>query len=358
MMKFLTKQGTKLISKASGAGMGLSVLAGYARPTLTAAAILATCTTGVAYYYYNKELQSYKKERKDLLKKLDQQFKEERSEYNEFQILIIELKERIKEEKKRFIELQSLDERSFNFSREFDSLDQEFEVESPILSKDTIMKIFEALYYLIKDNIHGYAYARVVKKFREKRRELVKSIRFAFNFHDISQQRYCEYAKVCMVESSVMNQIVIKALSKIMSLINLKKKIFDKSFLILGKTEEGIRNVMRDTFTRLTSSLRSEESEEEMARKGSVDAKLLLEILEYRLKTYPRLTMFNQIDPSFRKATRLKFMADLIFFMYNLEDEDLFVKDPEREGEENELHLNPNLKKIANKIQKLIQSNF
>lgn len=358
MMKFLTNQGTKLAQKAARGGMGLSTLSRYARPTLTAAAILATCTTGVAYYYYRKELESYNKKREDMLKKLEEQFEEEKSEYNEFQILIMELRQRIKEEKKRFIEVKNLDRNSLRLSQEFESIEKQFGVESAILSKETIMKIFKALYYLVKDNIHGYAYAKVVKKFREKRRELVKNIRYAFNFGDISQEKYSEYSKVCMLESSVMNQIVIKALSKVMSLIDLKKRIFDRSFLILSKTEEDIRNVMRDTFTKLTSSLRSDESEEELKRKETVDAKLLLQILEYRLKTYPKLTMFNQLDPTFRKSTRLKFMADLIYFMYKLEDEDLYVKDPECKGEENELHLNPNLKKIANKIQNLIQSNF
>lgn len=353
----MANKGVKLAEETTSDESALS-LGAYLRPSLAAAAFLGACTTGIAYYFYKKEVDNYKMKRKFIMDKLEEQYEEDRSEFVEFENLIIELKEKIKREKEKFVEQQELDERSLSFSRQFEKIEEEFGIETSILSKETVIQIFDSLYYLMKDNIHGYGYAMVIKKFRLKRREMIKDIRFAFNFDDISPQRYREYAEVCSLEATVINQIVIKALQRILKKINLSKKIFDRSFLILGKNEESVRNLMKDTFTRLTSSLRGEESEKELKEKGAIDTNKLLKILEYRLRVYPKLSMFNELEPTIRKMTRLKFMADLIFFMFHLEDEDLFIKDPENKNEENELHLNPKLKNIANKIQDLLQANF
>lgn len=358
MFKFLSNQGTNLVKKSSSNCSGYSRFLTYIRPTLAAAAIFATCTTGIAYYFYKKDVEAYEEKKKIALKKLEEQFNEDKSEFIEFENLIIELKERIKNEKLKFIEQQELDELSLSFSRQFEKIDEEFGIETSILSQETVLKIFDALFYLMKDNIHGYGYSVVIRKFREKRRDIVKDIRFAFNLNDITSEQYSQYSEICALESTVLNQIVIKALNRILKLIDLKKQVFDRSFLILSKTEDSVRNLMKDTFTRLTSSMKSEETEEELKERGSIDVDTLLKILEYRLRVYPKLSMFNELEPGLRKLTRLKFMADIIYFMYRLEDEDLFIRDPERKNEENQLHMNPKLKKIANKIQDLLQANI
>jgi len=180
-----------------------------------------------------------------------------------------------------------------------------------------------------------------------------------------------EYCCLCELETTALGKTTTMSLKRILKEAGISKKMFDFSFLKIGDKDIEVRQIMKNTFTRLNASINRQfygeirkNFEEKFSVKNRPEKKditgpLLLEVLEFRISIYPHLKMFNGAQQPIRKYSRLKFMSDLIFFKFGLEDEDMYLDSPHNNLQDsNEYKLNPKLRKVAQKIQSLLQTNF
>jgi hypothetical protein len=326
----------------------LQNLQSYAKPALTIFGLFVGCSTGLMYLKYLQQEKKFEEHRQKYLRGLEMKMIEENQDFKKYEKVMFAVKERIVVER-----------------------------ELGLLSKDTMKLLFEAFFFLMKDSTQGFGYQRIVEGFRRKRRELLQD--FVDSLQKIELKNlpkflnkidadFEEYNELCSLETSVLAKATTNSLRQILKKSGISKKLFDKSFLKLGELDLEIRQIMKTTFTKLSSTIKasyyqeirqSYEGSTKRVRKEDITGDLLLKILEYRITIYPELKMFNTVPQPMRKYSRLKFMSDLIFFVFGVEDEDMYLdsNDPKM-ASSSQYKLNPKLRAVARKIQSLLQTNF
>ena len=60
---------------------------------------------------------------------------------------------------------------------------------------------------------------------------------------------------------------------------------------------------------------------------SSINRPLVKEIYQFKMDNYDGLIMFNKVESPWKRYTKLKFMSDLVFLKYGLEDESMLLQD-------------------------------
>ena len=308
----------------------LEWLGAAVKPLLAATAMVTACSAGIAYFYYQKDVKKFEKQQKIRLKKLDKQLRTEKENLEIYQKIITSINK----------DLET-------------ALEGEDGVK--VLTKELILQIFDALFYIMKDPINGYGYSKVIKSFRKKRRGLFGEGEKAGILESSGESEVLkEYTKVCVLQTKVLNEMLDKSLEKILSDVDFRKSEFFAQFKRFVKLEDrDLKGIMSTTFTRLSRSMIEEDLKDQQEDKendftGSrvnenkkrprISKELMKKVMRYKSakETTERVeSLFKGVQEPWRKYVQLKFISDCTFFNFGVEEESIFEIDEFNEGVKN-----------------------